>query len=265
MYKKPAMKYPMRLVIIAGLFIPILACATVDGIFDSERDSTKPGLAARLIKPDSEEQAEEKSERPEKKTEEAEMTVEILSDTQKKLVEGAEMLVGKTNIALGDKVFSSDCSGTIRAIYFYAGIDLVSQFGRYTGNGVTRIYKMLEEENLLYDTPFPAPGDLLFWDNTYDRNGDGKWNDMLTHIGMVTEARRDGAIRYVHFHYGANSVIIENMNLLTPNIFKKAVGGKSVIVNAPMRIREKSTEYPLSRGLTSHLYRIFGKGYELAF
>ena len=110
---------------------------------------------------------------------------------------------------------------------------------------------------------YPEPGDLVVWDNTYDKNNDGLRNDELTHIGMVIESYGDGTIRYVHFHYGRNSVVIENMNLVTPNVYKKTVKGESIVVNAPMRITEKGVKYSINTGLTSHLFRIFGRAYLL--
>jgi len=251
----------------------VLSCSTLDNLKDRFRPDAKPRERTILPRREPEpppEQSEEATESA--KTDEAaepqrisRKTVEAvqreLSEVQMKLVEGASLLLGREEIALGGRSYNSDCSGTVRAIYEYAGIDLTSRFARYTGNGVTRIFRMLEEEDLLYDTEYPVPGDVIFWDNTYDRDGDGRWNDELTHIGMVTESYVDGTIRYTHFHYGRNSVVMENMNLLTPNVYKKSVNGESIVVNAPMRIREKGVSYPINQGLTSHLYRIFGKGY----
>jgi len=242
----------------------------MENIRDWMRPDAGPRERTILPRPKAEAKAKEPTEtvepaRAAEPRRSAKKTVEAvqpaLSDVQLKLVEGASLLLGREKIALGGRSYNSDCSGTVRAIYEYAGIDLTSRFSRHTGNGVTRIFKMLEEEGLLYDTQYPVPGDMVFWDNTYDRDGDGRWDDELTHVGMVTESYVDGTIRYTHFHYGRNSVVVENMNLLTPNVFKKSVNGRSVVVNAPIRIRERDVTYPINQGLTSHLYRIFGKGY----
>jgi hypothetical protein len=253
----------------------IFSCSTLERLRSGEAFSGKSRLSSLFFREENteeeaSEEAEEIAEAVEPKTartaaaaKKAEAIQKDLSEIQQRLVEGAAELIGKHSIDLGGKQYNSDCSGTVRAIYAYAGIDLAAWFGRYTGNGVTRIYRTLEDEELLYETHYPEPGDLLFWDNTYDRNSDGLWNDELTHIGMVMESYRDGTIRYVHFHYGRNSVVVENMNLVTPNVYKKTIGGESVIVNAPMRMTERGVKYPINKGLTSHLFRIFGRGYLL--
>ena len=54
------------------------------------------------------------------------------------------------------------------------------------GNGVGRIYKTLETEDLLYTTSTPLVGDIIFWDNTWDANGDGT----ITEDEYVNQARR---------------------------------------------------------------------------
>ena len=82
-----------------------------------------------------------------------------------------------------------DCTGTVLAIYYYAGIDLARDFNKYSGNGVTRLYKSLQAQKLLYETRYPVTGDIIFWDNTYDRNEDGRWNDTLTHVGITAGVR----------------------------------------------------------------------------
>ena len=184
-----------------------------------------------------------------------------LTPLQEKLVEGAYRLVGtKDRIVVRGRRFNFDCTGTVLAIYYYAGIDLSRDFSRYTGNGVLRLYKMLYERKLLYLTNYPVPGDLIFWDNTYDRNGDGKWNDYLTHVGMVVGVKSDGTIQYVHDHI-RKGIIIERMNLLHPDEYARTRFGKRIIVNAPMRMKVAGVRHP-SKWLASQLVRAFGKAYQ---
>ncbi len=184
-----------------------------------------------------------------------------LTPLQKKLVEGAYNLVGiKDRIVVRGRRFNFDCTGTVLAIYYYAGIDLSRDFSRYTGNGVLRLYKMLYNRKLIYLTNYPVPGDLIFWDNTYDRNGDGKWNDYLTHVGMVVGVKSDGTIQYVHDHI-RKGITIERMNLLYPDVYVRKSNGKQIIVNAPMRMKVAGVRHP-SKWLASQLLRAFGKAYE---
>jgi hypothetical protein len=44
---------------------------------------------------------------------------------------------------------------------------------------------------------WPAPGDLVFWRDTYDRNRNGRPDDGLTHAGIV-EYVVDGTVVFVH-------------------------------------------------------------------
>ena len=131
---------------------------------------------------------------------------------REKIVEGAYHLLDTKNLNIRDKSFNTDCSGTVLAIYYYAGIDLSSEFGNFTGSGVERIHALLVEYKLLHKDKIPKPGDIIFWDNTYDKNGDKKWNDELTHAGIVVEVGENGNIRYLHYNY-SKGIIVEEMNL----------------------------------------------------
>ena len=112
---------------------------------------------------------------------------------QNLVVEGALSLIGKDVLAVNGKTFPMDCTGVVRAAYWYAGIDVAQDFGKYSGNGVSRIHQTLKSKFMLYSTKNPKPGDIVFWDNTYDKNEDGKWNDKLTHVGIVISAARGRA------------------------------------------------------------------------
>lgn len=115
------------------------------------------------------------TERTGKRRTRASVETAAANETGAKVVEGAKSLVGASELVVNGKTFPMDCTGVVRAAYWYAGIDLAMDFSKYTGNGVTRIYKTLEAGNLLHTDELPRPGDIVFWDNTYDRNEDGKW------------------------------------------------------------------------------------------
>jgi len=174
-------------------------------------------------------------------------------------VEGALSLLGKDVILVKGKSFPNDCTGVVRAAYWYAGVDLARDFDKYSGNGVTRIYKTLEAAALLYRTESPLPGDLIFWDNTYDRNEDGEWNDPLTHIGIVVAVSGEGQIEYVHANY-SKGIILEYMNLKDPDTTVKTVFGNTMDINSAMRLRGQVVN---ELWLSSHLLREFGMAYLL--
>ena len=176
-----------------------------------------------------------------------------ISPAQTRLLAGAKSLLGAKKIVVNGRSFGMDCTGVVLGIYWSADIDLQRDFNKNSGNGVTRIYKDLEDRKLLYSTKFPSPGDIIFWDDTYDKNGDGKWNDPFTHMGMVVDVNANGQIDYIHLNY-RKGIVIERMNLEKRDIYQEA----GMIVNSPMRMKGQ-VKTPL--WLSSHLVRVFGMGY----
>ncbi len=181
-----------------------------------------------------------------------------LNRIQAKLVEGAHSIRGRSQLNVGGRRFNTDCTGTVLAIYWFAGIDLSTPLADYRGNGVTRLYRFLEEERALYKTRRPKPGDIIFWDNTYDRNDDGRVNDYLTHTGMVVEVEKDGTVHYVHHNY-RKGVVFARMNLYRPGVHIETIDGRQQLINSPMRMRG-SPNY--DKWLASQLTRSFGRAWE---
>lgn len=173
---------------------------------------------------------------------------------QKKLINSAEHFKGTKSGALisGDRSYFLDCSGALLAIYYNAGIDLEKCYDGYLGNGVKRLYRCLRDNKLIFNTKLPQAGDLIFWDNTWDRNGDKKYNDYFTHAGMVVNVDSDGNITYVHHNY-RKGLIYESMNLYHPD---------NTGLNSPMRMRG-SPPAPEGQHLSSHLVRVFGRAWQL--
>jgi hypothetical protein len=181
------------------------------------------------------------------------------AEVQRKLAEGARFVLEKTELEIFGRRFNMDCTGVVLAIYWYAGIDLARDFPKYDGNGVTRLYRSLEREKLLYTNSRPLTGDIVFWDNTYDRNRDGLWNDPLTHVGMVVQTGEGGLIEYVHLN-NSEGIVIERMNLLQPGVHEKLVMGEIRILNSPIRLKRPGGRHP-RLWLAGQLYRALGMGY----
>jgi cell wall-associated NlpC family hydrolase len=174
-----------------------------------------------------------------------------ISQKQKQLVEAANWAKGRNYLTVNGTRFKMDCSGVIRAIYFKAGIDLAKDFNKYRGGGTQRIHETLRVKGLIYRPTVPVPGDILFWDNTYDANHNGRSDDMLSHIGMVVYSdKKSGNITYVH-HHEKKGIVFEKMNLLHPN---------DPSYNAIMR-SQRARKLPGNKYLASHLYKDAGKGY----
>ncbi len=174
-----------------------------------------------------------------------------ISQKQKQLVDAANWAKGRNYLTINGHRFKMDCSGVIRAIYFKAGIDLAKDFNKYSGGGTMRIHETLRSRGLIYRPTVPVPGDILFWDNTYDANHNGRSDDMLSHIGMVVSSdKKSGNIVYVH-HHEKKGIVFEKMNLLHPN---------DPSYNAIMR-SQRARKLPGNKYLASHLYKDAGKGY----
>ncbi len=181
---------------------------------------------------------------------------EGLSPVQNLLMEGAQRFAGASSLKVNGRTFPMDCTGTVLAIYAYAGIDLAGPMNNFSGNGVTRLNSYLQSLGLLYSTELPAPGDIIFWDDTYDRNNDGIWNDPLTHAGIVLTTDPDGTIHYIHHNYRLG-IVVARMNLLKPDTVES--GDKRL--NSAMRMRDGKVH---PRWLSSHLYRELGQGWKIA-
>lgn len=181
-----------------------------------------------------------------------------LSEAQRLIVEGGATLVGKKKLEVNGVVYPNDCTGVVRAAYAFASMDLAFRFGSYEGNGVKRLFYTLNDAGLIYSVTLPAPGDLIFWDNTWDANGNGRIDDELTHVGVVISVEDDGDIRYLHYNYGKGPVI-ERMNLLKPGDEERDEEG---LLNSPLRMR--SAPKGIGSG-SATLYRVFAQGYRLDF
>lgn len=123
------------------------------------------------------------------------------------VLEGARAAVG-THPAV------ADCSGFVRSLYRRAGIDLYDE-GHRSDNGVLAIARYVRARGEFHRRHVPVAGDIAFFDNSWDRNGDGRLDDRFTHIGIVDEVLPDGTALVVHS--SNHGVVREPMNLLRPH------------------------------------------------
>jgi hypothetical protein len=146
----------------------------------------------------------------------------------------------------------ADCSGYLRALYATVGVNLFSE-GQPSDNGVRTIVRWIERHGLSHRGPLAAPGDLVFFDNSYDRNGDGRLDDRFTHAGLVEEVLPDGTLLIIHATN--HGIVREPMNLLKPHDATDA-GGRTI--NAPLR-RKGPRDDPRTPRLMSELFAGFGR------
>jgi hypothetical protein len=67
----------------------------------------------------------------------------------------------------------------------------------YGDTYIRDLYKHLKASGLTYDGQAPLPGDLVFFHNSADRNGDGRNNDWYSLCGVVDSVEEDGTVRFV--------------------------------------------------------------------
>jgi len=88
------------------------------------------------------------------------------------------------------KGFRDDCSGFVCASVTRAGLPL---------QGNTRsLWDWAQERGITHRRKVGKPGDLVFFDNTYDRNKNSRWDDPLSHIAIVVEVESDGTMLLAH-------------------------------------------------------------------
>jgi hypothetical protein len=169
------------------------------------------------------------------------------------IVQTAAKLVGAKTIKSNGRRIAYDCAGVTRAVFLKHGIDLYgSSESDPEANGVRLIYAHIQQQGAFHQGPVADPGDLVFFDNTWDYNGDGQVNDPLTHIGIVERQEYDGTVVFISRVAGA--VERYRMNLTLPHVHKTAEGQ---VLND--YIRRKGVGDPANADrLTGELFAIFG-------
>ena len=115
----------------------------------------------------------------------------------------------------GGRLERNDCSGFVQTAYSRAGVP-------HAGNTASYWADAARSGGTHFDKR-PKPGDLAFFDNTYDKNRNGRVDDELSHVAIVVSIDEDGTIHMVH-NSNSKPVRTLTMNLERPDLFMK--GGK---------------------------------------
>ena len=140
-----------------------------------------------------------------------------------RVTDSATAMVGQRQVHVNGKAYRRDCSGVVRGIYAHAGLPLGGNPLTPNENDVSIIYRWVEENGSVRKS-HPLPGDLVFFDDTYDRNGDERENDPLSHIGVVEDILSDGTVVFVHHVSGG--ILRYRMNLRNPTTTTEESTGK---------------------------------------
>ena len=164
----------------------------------------------------------------------------------------ARAALGESRPELDGRPLPTDCSGFVRGLYTKAGVDLFSE-AKPWDNGVRAMVRWIERHGQMHRRKVPAPGDLVFFHDSYDRNGDGKLNDRFTHMGLVEEVLPDGTVQIIHATN--HGIVREPMNLMRPHEAKDSQGRE---INAILR-RKTAEDSPGTPRLMSELFAGFGR------
>lgn len=144
----------------------------------------------------------------------------------------AKSWVGLRSLQTVSTSVSDDCSGFTRLAYQQRNLDLLPLDLLPGENGVTAIHRKAMALGTLRQTP--RVGDLVFFRETFDKNRDGRFNDGLTHIGIVERMAPDGTVTFVHKAGGL--VKRSKFNLAKPEARRDEKGR---VLNDWLRRRDK--------------------------
>jgi len=113
----------------------------------------------------------------------------------------AAQLVGETSVMVQGRSFRSDCSGFVCAAYHAINLDLIDPEARGR-SGTELLYRTFQKEGRIQSGAALKRGDLLFFHNTWDRNGNKLRDDRFTHVGLDEAVERDGRATFLHFASG---------------------------------------------------------------
>jgi hypothetical protein len=176
-------------------------------------------------------------------------------DLRARLAARARSMIGRRGPfeAAGDR-FPGDCSGFVAAVYAAEGVSLRGLMQRAAPaerGGVRAAWLAAKAHGKVFGAATsPSPGDLVFWNDTYDRNRNGRADDRLTHLGIV-EYVEDGTVYFLH--RGGNGVARGVMTLSRPREATAADGRR---LNSAIRAKT----HPVKKaGLAGMLFAGFGR------
>jgi hypothetical protein len=186
------------------------------------------------------------------------MWLPLPGGTRQRLANRAASLVGHSHPFDVEGVrFHADCAGFVEAVYQAEGIpfrEVVSLSDMDGGSSVSAIYQAVATNGMVFTTEIPPlPGDLVFWNDTYDRNGDGEVDDPLTHIGIVEEVAQTGTVTFLH--RGTRAVKRGRMSLAAPDVARNSAGE---VLNTRLRVARRGDPAG-TRYLAGQLFAAFGR------
>jgi cell wall-associated NlpC family hydrolase len=160
------------------------------------------------------------------------------------VAKAAAHYLGAGKLRHGGQSFRYDCSGMVMAAYARAGLQLA-------GSSESML-RMAKEAGVFHKRKRPWVGDVAFFGNTYDKNGNGRLDDPITHVAIVTSVDDDGTVHMIH--KGGKGVTRLVMNLRSPGEHSDAAAKE---INGYLRAR-RSGDHRGTRYLAGELWIGFG-------
>jgi hypothetical protein len=138
-------------------------------------------------------------------------------EARERIARTAAASVGKGPVIVNGERFRMDCSGVARGIYAKAGHRLgfvtVDAAAGTRVNDTRVLFELVKQTGSLRRTQ-PLPGDLIFFDDTWDQNGNGLRDDPLSHVGVVEKIEGESV---VIVHRVGTSIVRARMTLSRPH------------------------------------------------
>jgi hypothetical protein len=117
---------------------------------------------------------------------------------------------------------------------------------------IRELYRALKADGLTYDREQPLPGDLVFFHNTADDNGDARNNDWYSLAGVVKAVDAHGTVTFIA--YVGDEVQELVMNVARPEVRRDETEG--AVLNSFVRAK-KLSDPEHSRYLAGELFAGF--------
>ena len=144
----------------------------------------------------------------------------------RQIASAARSFLGDAQLRVDGESYRFDCSGLVEAA--------LAKAGRPQSGSSAMFYDSARHAGVLHRRRRPTPGDIAFFDNTYDRDKNGVNDDAITHTAVVTAVSTNGTVEMVHT--GSAGVVKLTMNLLHPHDQSDEGGG---VLNDYLRAKSK--------------------------
>ena len=142
-----------------------------------------------------------------------------------RLVAAAQGFVDAPSFRFSERGERQDCSGFVQGAFSTVGEQLIDAVAR--GESATeQVFRTARSRGRVRGGRGLRAGDLLFFHNTYDRNGNGLRDDRFTHLALVETSTGPRAVTLLHFASGR--VRRDVMDLTRPSVAIDPQTGRTV-------------------------------------